>query len=189
MSEEEEYLRSIARKHVIRRTGFQIHFIVFIFTNILILGINLLTATYPTVYLWSLWVFTAWFVGMLYHAFTYFRPKSSGFAWHFFSFVVVNCYLIFVYYFSNATDYPWVLWPMGGWGIGLLTHWLIHIARKPKVGEDATKSWLDRKIDKELETIQAQSQPGSENRVCKQCGFHNNLVLNFCAQCGHDLKN
>jgi len=184
MSEEEEYLRTLARKKVIRRTGLQIHFIVFIFTNILIFGINLLT-TPP--YLWSFWVFSAWCVGIAYHAFAYFRSKSGGFAWHFFSFVVVNCYLIFVYYFSNATDYPWTLWPIGGWGIGLLTHWIIHIARKPKAGEDGTKSWLDRKIDKELETIQL--QPQSAKRLCKQCGFHNNLVVNFCAQCGHDLKN
>ena len=39
-------------------------------------------------------------------------------------YVVVNIILVFIWAFAAGGGYPWFLWPLGGWGIGLLFHFL-----------------------------------------------------------------
>jgi hypothetical protein len=49
-----------------------------------------------------------------------------GFYWHLASYVVVNAFLIGIYLITNWNDasfgYPWFVWPLAGWGIGLILH-------------------------------------------------------------------
>ncbi|MBN9389884.1 MAG: 2TM domain-containing protein [Chloroflexi bacterium] len=52
-----------------------------------------------------------------------------GFYWHLASYVLVNGLLIAIYLLtgpliSGGAVYPWFIWPMFGWGIGLLFHFL-----------------------------------------------------------------
>ena len=53
-----------------------------------------------------------------------------GFYWHFASYLIVNLFLIIIYLLTtfslNGSDfgYPWFVWPMAGWGVGLLFHFL-----------------------------------------------------------------
>ncbi|HEX2912818.1 MAG TPA: 2TM domain-containing protein [Chloroflexia bacterium] len=51
-----------------------------------------------------------------------------GFYWHLASYVIVNGLLIIVYLITGPVpgfySYPWFVWPMFGWGIGLLFHYL-----------------------------------------------------------------
>ena len=54
--------------------------------------------------------------------------KRAGFKSHLLSYVVVNAFLWAVWYFTGEeygdNDYfPWPVWPMVGWGIGLAFHY------------------------------------------------------------------
>ena len=40
---------------------------------------------------------------------------------HIGSYVIINAFLVFVWALSGA-GYPWFLWVMAGWGIGLASH-------------------------------------------------------------------
>jgi len=50
------------------------------------------------------------------------------FYWHLASYVIVNGFLIAIYLFSSVAIeglyYPWFIWPMMAWGVGLLFHYL-----------------------------------------------------------------
>lgn len=57
------------------------------------------------------------------------RVKAKlGFYWHLASYLVVNGFLITIYLLTSwASDgfyYPWFVWPLLGWGIGLLFNFL-----------------------------------------------------------------
>lgn len=51
-----------------------------------------------------------------------------GFYWHLAAYVLVNGLLIVIYLITGPVpgfySYPWFIWPMFGWGIGLLFHFL-----------------------------------------------------------------
>lgn len=40
------------------------------------------------------------------------------------AYVVVNAFLVAVWYFSSNHGYFWPIWPMLGWGFGLLVQYL-----------------------------------------------------------------
>lgn len=44
-----------------------------------------------------------------------------GFVWHFAVFVVVNLALLAINQ-TYSPDYLWFIWPLAGWGVGLLAH-------------------------------------------------------------------
>ena len=51
------------------------------------------------------------------------------FYWHVASYVVVNSFLFGIYLLTNLVDggglgYPWFIWPLAGWGVGLLFNFL-----------------------------------------------------------------
>ncbi len=51
-----------------------------------------------------------------------------GFYWHLASYIVVNGLLIVIYLLTGPLpglySYPWFVWPMFGWGIGLFFHFM-----------------------------------------------------------------
>jgi len=47
---------------------------------------------------------------------------KRGFYTHLVSYLVVNIMLIIIWAFPAGGGYPWFLWPLGGWGIGLIIH-------------------------------------------------------------------
>lgn len=57
------------------------------------------------------------------------RVKAKiGFYWNLASYVIVNGMLIAIYLLTTMAAgglyYPWFVWPMFGWGIGLMFHFL-----------------------------------------------------------------
>lgn len=54
--------------------------------------------------------------------------RRVSFRYHLASYIVVNAFLWAVWYFSgNNYDqgkFPWPVWPMAGWGVGLVFHYL-----------------------------------------------------------------
>lgn len=51
-----------------------------------------------------------------------------GFYWHLATYVIVNGFLITIYLLTSLASgglyYPWFIWPLAGWGIGLLLNFL-----------------------------------------------------------------
>lgn len=54
--------------------------------------------------------------------------RRASFKYHLGAYVIVNCFLWLVWYLSGRhttlNGWPWPIWPMAGWGIGLLFHFL-----------------------------------------------------------------
>jgi hypothetical protein len=69
--------------------------------------------------------------------------RKLGFYVHLGTFLIVNSGLI-VFNLSTAPEKLWAVWPLGGWGIGLLFHGLavfLHPFRP---------AWKQRMVDKEM---------------------------------------
>ena len=49
---------------------------------------------------------------------------KRGFYSHLASYLIVNTFLVLLWAFATGAGYPWFLWVLGGWGIGLLSHFL-----------------------------------------------------------------
>ena len=80
------------------------------------------------------------------------RVKAKmGFYWHLASYVLVNGFLITIYLLTSWADngfyYPWFIWPLLGWGIGLFFNFLAVY-----VFPDTPAS-RQRMIEKELNTM------------------------------------
>ena len=43
---------------------------------------------------------------------------------HLTTYVIVNAFLVLLWWFVSGGGYPWFLWVLGGWGIGLLSNFL-----------------------------------------------------------------
>jgi hypothetical protein len=181
----EEYIQRLARKRVMRKLAIDIHIMVYIFVNLILLLINILTTAPSEPYPWVLWVSTSWLIGVCYHIYASYYANRGAFAWHVFSYAVINIYLFFIYIFTTPIGYMWFLWILGLWGIGLLTHGFIIFISKPKRGEDITKSWIERKIEKELRKIYDISE--LQTPKCPNCGHIAYEVGDFCAKCGTKL--
>ena len=67
----------------------------------------------------------------------------KGFYNNLISYLIIIPLLGFLNY--NTTDFPWVIFPAVGWGLGLLFHGLCAFGFNPLLG----KNWEERKI-KEL---------------------------------------
>jgi hypothetical protein len=49
---------------------------------------------------------------------------KKGFFVHLTVYIVVNIMLVLIWAFAAGGGYPWFLWALGGWGIGVLFHFL-----------------------------------------------------------------
>jgi hypothetical protein len=49
---------------------------------------------------------------------------KRGFFTHLAVYVIVNIALVLIWAFADGGGRPWFLWPLGGWGIGVLFHFL-----------------------------------------------------------------
>jgi hypothetical protein len=73
-----------------------------------------------------------------------------GFYSNLIAYVVVNTILIIIWAFPAGGGYPWFLWPLGGWGIGLIMHY-IQVFVWPKGGNRTA-------IEKEVEKIKREQR-------------------------------
>ena len=58
----------------------------------------------------------------------YIAQKRASFKYHAATYVVMNVFFWVLWYFNghhySNEGWPWPVWPMLGWGIGLFFHWL-----------------------------------------------------------------
>lgn len=50
--------------------------------------------------------------------------EKKGFYIHLTVYIAVNIMLVLIWAFSTGGGFPWFVFPLGGWGIGLLFHYL-----------------------------------------------------------------
>ena len=73
--------------------------------------------------------------------------EKKGFFIHFAVYIIVNIGLVLIWAFPAGGGYPWFFWPLGGWGIGILFHFLgVFVFSRPS-------SWEKREIEKEVERL------------------------------------
>ena len=65
-----------------------------------------------------------------------------GFRWHLLAYSVVNAVLVWVWYYTGA-GFPWPLFPIIFWGIGLIAHYLAAYGR-------FGREWIDKETEKIL---------------------------------------
>lgn len=73
--------------------------------------------------------------------------EKKGFYVHLTFYILVNIGLILIWAFASGDGFPWFLFPLGGWGIGILFHGLGVFVFNKETG------WERREIEKEAEKI------------------------------------
>jgi len=72
--------------------------------------------------------------------------EKKGFYVHFAVYIIVNIILVIIWAITGA-DYPWFLFPLGGWGIGILFHFLGVFVFSRQT------DWERRAVEKEAERL------------------------------------
>jgi Na+(H+)/acetate symporter ActP len=72
--------------------------------------------------------------------------EKKGFFTHLIVYVLVNILLVIIWWLTGA-DYPWFLFPLGGWGIGLIFHFLGVFVFSKQTG------WERREVEKEADKL------------------------------------
>ena len=73
--------------------------------------------------------------------------EKKGVFIHFIVYILVNILLVIIWAFPAGGGYPWFLWPLGGWGIGLIFHFLgVFVFSR-------NTNWDRRQIEKEVGNI------------------------------------
>lgn len=62
--------------------------------------------------------------------------EKRDFRQHLAIYLLVNAALTFIWFITNSGGYFWPIWPMFGWGIGIVAHAYQAYGTKP-LGEDA----------------------------------------------------
>ena len=73
--------------------------------------------------------------------------EKKGFFIHLSVYILVNSLLVIIWAFPSGGGNPWFLWPLGGWGIGLLFHFLGVFVFSKK------SNWERKEIEKEADRL------------------------------------
>ena len=80
--------------------------------------------------------------------------KIKDFYTHLMVFIVVNLFLFGINWYTIDLRYPWFLWVLFGWGIGLAFDYLKAFDKNPMFNKD----WEERKINEYMNKDQQQDQ-------------------------------
>ena len=78
--------------------------------------------------------------------------EKKGFFIHFTVYILVNILLVLIWAFPAGGGYPWFLWPLGGWGIGVIFHFLGVFVFSRKT------DWDRSQIEKEVAKIKREQR-------------------------------
>ena len=73
--------------------------------------------------------------------------EKKGFFVHLTVYILVNILLVMIWAFGNGGGHPWFIWPLGGWGIGILFHFLgVFVFSR-------STDWERRELEKEADKL------------------------------------
>ena len=78
------------------------------------------------------------------------RVEKKGFFIHLTVYIVVNIILVCVWAFVAGRGFPWFIFPLGGWGIGILCHFLSVFVFVGKSDKSA--------VEKEVEKVEREQR-------------------------------
>jgi len=76
--------------------------------------------------------------------------EKRGFFIHFGIYIVINIMLILIWWFAAGGGFPWFVFPLCGWGIGVLFHFLGVFVFSGRMDKEA--------IEKEAEKIRREQR-------------------------------
>jgi len=76
--------------------------------------------------------------------------EKQGFFIHLTVYIIINIMLVLIWAFAAGGGFPWFIFPLGGWGIGLLLHFLFVFVFGGKSDRGA--------IEKEVERIRREQK-------------------------------
>ena len=77
--------------------------------------------------------------------------KKRGFFIHLTVYIVINIFLVIIWAVTGSISgfwFPWFIFPLAGWGVGLLFH-CMSVFVFPKGGSD----WEQKEIEKEMDKL------------------------------------
>lgn len=83
--------------------------------------------------------------------------KRVEFRIHLVVYCVTNAALWIIWYFTSGS-YLWPIWPMAGWGIGLVFHYLFEYRSSRFLSEQEEYEKLKRKFEQREERIQGTTE-------------------------------
>jgi phosphotransferase system glucose/maltose/N-acetylglucosamine-specific IIC component len=72
---------------------------------------------------------------------------KKGFYTHLIVYVLVNIFLVIIWAVTTPGGYPWFIWPIIGWGVGLVFHFFATFVFNRKTG------WEERELEKEVQKL------------------------------------
>ena len=73
--------------------------------------------------------------------------EKKGFFIHLTFYIIVNFMLVLIWAFASGGGFPWFVFPLGGWGIGILFHFLGVFVFSGQT------EWERRAIEREVERM------------------------------------
>ena len=70
--------------------------------------------------------------------------EKKGFYIHLTVYSIVNIGLVLLWTFATGGGFPWFVFPLGGWGIGLLFHYLFVFV----FGENSDRAAIEKEAEK-----------------------------------------
>lgn len=72
------------------------------------------------------------------------QARRAEFGQHLASYVLINAFLVGVWWFTGA-KYPWFIWPLLGWGVGIASHWITSRSTSGDDFEREFRRWRKRR--------------------------------------------
>lgn len=150
----EDSLREIAKEIVTRRLALKIHLVIYLIANILMVYFGV-TENVPGLLI----PFAGWGVGLVTHTFSYISFRGGWFgkgtsnvlAYHTVIGIATCLLLAWINLVTNNfMEINWAYIPIAAILGSILVHYILYTVAKPKKNEDSQKSYMDRKIEKEL---------------------------------------
>lgn len=73
--------------------------------------------------------------------------EKKGFFVHLTVYVLINIMMVLIWAFVARSSHPWFVWTLGGWGVGLVIHFLSVFVFSRRGG------WENREIAREIERL------------------------------------
>ena len=73
--------------------------------------------------------------------------EKKGFFTHLAIYILINLILVLIWAFASGGGFPWFIFPLGGWGIGILFHFLGVFVFSGETG------WEKKELEKEVERL------------------------------------